>query len=721
MSLENLLERIANYNPNADLNIIKEAYQYASDAHKGQYRVSGELFIVHPLEVAKILTELELDVDTIVAGLLHDVVEDTEITIDELKQHFGEEIAMLVDGVTKLSKIEVRSKEERQAENLRKMFLAMAKDIRVILIKLADRTHNMRTLKHLSVAKQKEIAKETLEIFAPLAHRLGISRIKWELEDNALHYLEPDIYYQLVDQISIKRKERENLIKEIIGQLEKKLDEVGIKADIQGRPKHFYSIYQKMQKQSKGFEEIYDLTAVRVIVDNVKDCYGTLGTIHTLWKPIPGRFKDYIAMPKPNMYQSLHTTVVGPKGERVEIQIRTWEMHRTAEYGIAAHWIYKQDGKSGKDKSLDQKLSWLRQILEWQHELKDAREFMDALKINLFEDEVFIFTPKGDVIDLPVGSVPIDFAYRIHTDIGNRCVGAKVNGKIVPFDYKLKTGDIVEVLTSKAASGPSRDWLNIVKTSQARSKIKQWFRKEQKDVSIAKGREALEKELRRSGYEQYLKGEKLEEIAKKVNIASEEELYAAIGYGGITLSQVVVKIRDEIRQEKKKQQPQLDEIIKQDKNKDKKYVYKGVSVRGVDNILIRLSKCCNPVPGDEIIGYITRGRGVSIHRKDCPNIPFFNQEEHRLLEVSWETKVDSSYFVQIQVSALDRPQLLSDLMGVLNESRNNISAMNARTNKDKVAIIDLTVEIKGAEQLHYLKQRLRRVKDVFSVERVVLS
>lgn len=543
MNFEVLLSKIKSYNPTADSTLIRDAYHFAESAHTEQYRVSGDPYIEHPLGVASILAELELDVITIVGGLLHDVVEDTQITLEEIEARFGKRVALIVNGVTKLSRIEYKSKEEQQVENLRKMFFAMAEDIRVILIKLADRLHNMRTLRYLPAERQKEIAAETLDVFAPLAHRLGISRIKAELEDTALRYLEPEKYYELVDKVAKKRVERDNYIKDAIELLQVKLEEVGLECEIQGRAKHFYSIYKKMQEQQKDFSEIYDLIAIRVIVNTVKDCYGALGIIHTLWKPIPGRFKDYIAMPKINMYQSLHTTVMGPEGEPLEIQIRTWEMHRTAEYGIAAHWRYKED--SG-DKEFDEKLFWLRQLLEWQHELQDAREFMETLKLDLFTDEVFVFTPKGEVIDLPAGSVPIDFAYRIHTDVGNRCIGAKVNGRIVPLDYQLCNGDIVEVLTNRQSGGPSRDWLKLVKTPQAKSKIRQWFKKEKRQENIAKGRETIEKEVKRMGYSTQLlvNNDYLLEAAKNFKYANTEDLLAAIGYGGISLHSVSSKLQE---------------------------------------------------------------------------------------------------------------------------------------------------------------------------------
>ena len=542
MGTAELEKHILAYNPSADISLIRKAYEFAKKAHSGQHRVSGELFIFHPLEVAKILADLELDIATIAAGILHDVVEDTQYSIQDITDNFGSEIAILVDGVTKLGKLEYKTKEEQQAENLRKMFLAMAKDIRVILIKLADRLHNMRTLRYLPKEKQREKAIETIEIFAPLAHRLGISKIKWELEDLSLRYLEPDCYYDLVDKVAKKRQEREEHINKMIEILKQKLERSGITSEIYVRPKHFYSIYKKMKTQNKTFDQIYDLTAVRVIVNNIRDCYGSLGVIHTLWKPIPGRFKDYIAMPKPNMYQSLHTTVIDSSGEPLEIQIRTYEMHKTAEYGIAAHWKYKEGNKT--EEEFDKKLSWLRQILDWQRDLKDARDFMETLKIDLFSDEVYVFTPKGDVINLPMGSCPIDFAYRIHTDIGNHCTGAKVNGKMVPLDYKLSNGDIIEVITSSHGNGPSRDWLGIVKSNQAKNKIRQWFKKERREENIARGKESLEKEARRQGYDIYqiLKHDFVSNVLKKMNLSSLDDMYSSIGYGGFTSKQILQKI-----------------------------------------------------------------------------------------------------------------------------------------------------------------------------------
>ncbi|QSQ09995.1 GTP pyrophosphokinase [Koleobacter methoxysyntrophicus] len=720
MAVNTLAKKIQLYNPQGDLSVVQRAYEFARKAHRGQHRISGELFIFHPLEVAKILADLELDVITICAGLLHDVVEDTNYTIKDIEDNFGYEVALLVDGVTKLGRLEYKSKEEQQAENLRKMFLAMAEDIRVILIKLADRLHNMRTLKHLPQEKRKEKARETLEIFAPLAHRLGISKIQWELEDLALRYLEPQVYKELVELVSKKKEEREKEINLAIDVLRSKLEELGFNFEIQGRSKHFYSIYKKMKEQNKTFDQIYDLTAIRIIVNTIKDCYGVLGIVHTLWKPIPGRFKDYIAMPKPNMYQSLHTTVIGPKGEPLEIQIRTWEMHKTAEYGIAAHWKYKEGIKEVKD--FEKKLSWLRELLEWQRDLKDAKEFMETIKIDLFTDEVFVFTPKGDVIDLPAGSTPIDFAYRIHTDVGHNCIGAKINGKIVPLNYQLKNGDIVEILTGSQPGGPSRDWLNIVKSSQARNKIRQWFKKEIREENIAKGREMLEKEVKRAGYfhKNLMKQEYIDAVLKKFNFNDVEDLFSSIGYGGITANQVLQKLLEEYRKHNKgKFRQEIEFPKKDDRHKKGRTLDKGVKVKGVDNLLVRFSRCCNPVPGDEIIGYITRGRGVSIHRKDCPNVKQHFDEKERLIEVEWDESRNASYSVEIQVSANDRGGLLSDVVNTINDLKTMIIAVNARTTRDRIALIDMTLEIKNKEHLQLIIQKLKRIKDVFKVNRIL--
>ena len=722
-ALEELGQLIKAYNSKADISVIQSAYEYAEGAHREQKRFSGEPYIIHPLEVAKILAELELDPETIMAGLLHDVVEDTGKTLEDIAEKFGSEVALLVDGVTKLSRIEYKSKEEQQAENLRKMFLAMAKDIRVILIKLADRLHNLRTLKYHPVPKQVEIAKETLEIFAPLAHRLGIYRIKWELEDLSFRFKEPERYFELVERIANTRKKREENIHYVIGFLLDKLGAMGISAEIEGRPKHLYSINEKMIDQQVDLNEIYDVMAVRCLVQTVRDCYATLGIVHTMWTPIPGRFKDFIAMPKSNMYQSLHTTVMGPLGEPLEIQIRTMEMHRTAEYGIAAHWRYKEGSKG--DREFDKKLAWLRQLLDWQHDLRDAREFMENLKIDLFADAVFVFSPKGDVLELPAGSVPLDFAYRIHTDVGHRCIGAKVNGRIVPLDYALKNGDIVEILTSKN-SAPKRDWLNIVKTSQSKTKIKQWFKKENREENILKGKEYLEREARKQGLEaDFLKLEKLLEIGKKLTFFNLDELYAAIGDGVVTANSILSKIRlEEAKTEKK---GLLAEEVQALKNEVRPSTgwgkpTQGIRVKGIDNLLVRLSHCCNPVPGDPIQGYITRGRGISIHRSDCRNIITYMQcERDRLIEVAWDKEFTDPFQVKLEINGMDRAGFLSDVMVVFVDMKISVNWVTVRGKKDGGAVIDLVLEMKGLEQFEHILNRIKRIKDVYDVKRVSFS
>ncbi|WP_130806778.1 RelA/SpoT family protein [Senegalia massiliensis] len=716
MSIERLIEKIKQYNPQADIEKVRKAYNFAKSAHEGQLRNSGEDFIIHPVNVAMILADINMDVSTIIAGLLHDVIEDTENSYDLVEEEFGEEVANLVDGVTKLKKIQYKTKEERKAENLRKMVVAMAKDIRVIIIKLTDRLHNMRTLEYMSDEKKKEKALETLEIYAPIANRLGIFRIKWELEDLSLRYIDPEGYYDLVDKVSKKRKEREEYINKVINKLDNKLEEVDIESEISGRPKHFYSIYRKMVYQNKTFEQIFDLTAIRVIVNSIKDCYGVLGIVHTMWKPIPGRFKDYIAMPKPNMYQSLHTTLIGPSGEIFEIQIRTWDMHRTAEYGIAAHWKYKEGNKD--ENNFDKKLSWLRQMMEWQKETKDPKEFMESLKIDLFTNEVFVFTPKGDVINLPAGSTPIDFAYRVHTAVGNKCVGAKVDGRIVPLDYKLKNGNIITVLTSPNSNGPSRDWLKIVKSSQAKSKIKQWFKKEEKSDNIIKGRDKLEKEVKREGYKltEILKDEWLEKVAEKLSFNKIDDLYAALGFGSITLAQITTKLK-EYHKEHYKQDEEPVKVHNQVKSKRKRKQNQGINISGIDNVKVRFAKCCNPVPGDDIKGYITRGRGVSVHRSDCPNILDLGKDQ-RFIHVEWAQEDKTSYQAEIQVKGTDRPGLLSEITILLSEANLFVSSLNARTNKEKLAIINLTLEIKDINQLNNLMKRLKRIRGVLDVYRV---
>lgn len=716
MSLDRLIEKIKQYNPQGDLDKVRKAFYFAKSAHEGQYRNSGEDFFIHPVNVSMILADIHMDINTIVSGLLHDVIEDTKYSYDDIEREFGNEVANLVDGVTKLKKIKYETKEERLAENLRKMVIAMAKDIRVIIIKLTDRLHNMRTLEYMSDEKKKEKALETLEIYAPIANRLGIFKIKWELEDLSLRYTDPDGYYDLVDKVSKKRKEREEYINKVINKLEEKLDEVDIENEISGRPKHFYSIYRKMVYQNKVFEQIFDLTAIRIIVDSIKDCYGVLGIVHTLWKPIPGRFKDYIAMPKPNMYQSLHTTVIGPNGETFEIQIRTWDMHRTGEYGIAAHWKYKEGNKENTD--FDQKLTWLRQLLEWQKEMNDPKEFMESLKIDLFTNEVFIFTPKGDVINLPAGSTPIDFAYRVHTAVGNTCVGAKVDGRIVPLDYKLKNGNIISILTSANSNGPSRDWLKIVKSSQAKSKIRQWFKKEEKSENMIKGKDKLEKDIKRQGYKltEILKEKWLEKIANKLSFSSVDDLYAALGYGNISLAQITTKLKEYHRDYYKTDNEK--KIANEFTVKKSRKHNQGVKISGIDNVKVRFAKCCNPVPGDDIKGYITRGRGVSVHRGDCPNILDLGKDQ-RFIDVSWDTEEKISYQAEIQVKGTDRSGLLSEITIMLSESNLFVSSLNARTNKEKLAMINLTLEIKDIEQLNNLMKKLKKLRGVIDVYRVI--
>ena len=725
--LEMLVKKIKENCVNINMDMVDKAYNLAFEAHKEQKRDSGEPYIIHPIEVATILAELGMDTSTIVAGLLHDVIEDTEYTYDDIKNLFGEEVANLVSGVTKITKMEYKSKEEQQADNFRKMLLAMADDIRVIIIKLADRLHNMRTLKYRKKEKQKKTAMETLDIYAPLAHRLGISKIKWELEDLSFRYLHEEEYYDLVKQVAEKRTEREIYIKKIIEDMYNKLEEAGIDSDIDGRPKHFFSIYKKMVTKNKSIEQIFDLTAIRVLVNTVKDCYEVLGIVHTIYKPIPGRFKDYIAMPKPNMYQSLHTTVIGPQGKTFEIQIRTFEMHRTAEYGIAAHWKYKEGDNNGetKEKNFESKLVWLRDMLEFQKETADAQEFIEGFKIDLFTDEIFLFTPKGVVIDLPNGATPIDFAYRIHTDIGNKCVGAKVNGKIVPLDYKLKTGEIVEVLTSNNAKGPNMDWLNIAKSNQAKSKIRSWFKKANKEENISKGKELFEKELKKQGvhFADIAKGETYEKFVKRNNINGMDDLYALIGLGAISASSFIWKLKDENQSKDEKVIEENtnkiieDNISKAQRNKIDQTV--GITVKGVDNLMIRFAKCCNPVPGDDIMGYITKGRGISVHRADCGNLKNLIMEDgDKVVDVSWGTSNGRAYIAEIQVKAEDRSGLLTDIMGIISELNLQLNALNAKSAKGSMAYVNIKVKIDTVELLKDLMKKIRHLKGIIDVYRV---
>ncbi len=716
--MEELIDKASKYMSATDIELIEKAYQFAKTAHGDQMRYSGESYIIHPIKVAEILVDLQLDVVTVISGLLHDVVEDTEITLKDIENQFGLEVAILVDGVTKLGRIEYKSKEEQEAENHRKMFVAMAKDIRVILIKLADRLHNMRTLNHLPEEKQRRISEETLEIFAPLAHRLGISTIKWELEDISLRYINPEQYYRIVNLMKKKRNEREEYLNEVIYSVKDRLNELDIRSDISGRPKHIYSIYNKMTKRNKDFSEIYDLLAVRVVVENIRDCYAVLGIIHTLWKPMPGRFKDFIAMPKANMYQSLHTTVIGPKGDPFEVQIRTFEMHHTAEYGIAAHWAYKE-GKASIEGSFEEKLTWFREILEWEDEYRDAQEFMESLKMDFFSDVVFVFTPKGDVIELPQGSVPLDFAYRIHTEVGNRCIGSKVNGRIVPLDYRLKTGDIIEILTSKHSYGPGQDWLKIAQSSNARSKIKAWFKKEKRSENIVKGKDSVERELQRNGYEpsEFMTTELLKEVINKFNFSEEDDMYAAIGYSGITAAQIVTRLTEKAK--KANENINLKEMgVRPPTVSKKKKLPGGIKVKGVDNLLIRFSKCCNPVPGDEIIGFVTRGRGVSIHRKDCSNV-VYEKDSGRIIPVEWDNAEQLTYTAEIEVIGIDRRGLLNEVLQAVSETKTIMTAVSGKTNKNRMATISMTILITNTDHLQSVVDRINRVKDVYSVRRIM--
>ncbi|MDQ0351127.1 GTP pyrophosphokinase [Alkalibacillus filiformis] len=722
-TIEQVIQDASRYLNEEHTTFLRLAYDYAKEAHVGQIRKSGEEYIIHPVQVASILVDLEMDPATIASGFLHDVIEDTGITYDDLKEEFGEEVASLVEGVTKLGKIKYKSKEEQQAENHRKMFIAMAKDIRVILIKLADRLHNIRTLDHLPEHKQRRIANETLEIFAPLAHRLGISTIKWELEDISLRYLNPQQYYRIVNLMKQKRDERVYYIEKVINEIQDQLKDVNITAEISGRPKHIYSIYRKMVIQKKDFNEIYDLLAVRVIVKSIKDCYAVLGIIHTCWKPMPGRFKDYIAMPKPNLYQSLHTTVIGPKGDPLEVQIRTQEMHEIAEYGIAAHWAYKE-GQDHDQENMSKQLAWFREILEWQSETNDAEEFMESLKVDFFSDMVYVFTPNGDVIELPSGSVPLDFAYRIHTEVGNKTVGAKVNGKIEPLDYRLKTGDIVEMLTSKHSYGPSEDWLKITQTSQAKNKIKQFFKKQRREENVERGKELIEKEIKSLDLspKEALVEENIQNALSRFHLNTLEDLYAAVGYQGITAQQATNRLTEKLL-EKEKPVDLENSLIEAQQEVETKTKKKstgiGVNVKGVDNLMVRLSKCCNPVPGDEIIGFITKGRGVSVHRDDCPNIK--NEDEARLIDVEWEgvTRQRKNYSVDLEISGFDRNGLLNEILQVVNETNTDIVAVTGKSDKNKMAVIHLTILIQNVDHLRRIVDRIKHISDVFTVQRTI--
>ncbi|MDD7412366.1 MAG: bifunctional (p)ppGpp synthetase/guanosine-3',5'-bis(diphosphate) 3'-pyrophosphohydrolase [Eubacteriales bacterium] len=731
--LQQILTKIQKYHPKDDLSLVTRAYQFACEAHKDQKRKSGEPYIIHPVCVASILADLMLDSTTVAAGFLHDCVEDNkDVTVETIEAQFGPEVALLVDGVTKLKRLDFTSREDQQAESLRKMFLAMAKDIRVVLIKLADRLHNMRTLKYQSPDRQVAIARETLDVYAPLCHRLGMSTLKWEMEDLALRYIDPAGYYDLVEKVGQKRKEREHAIQVVISALKEQLDQAGIHCEIAGRPKHFYSIYRKLKTQGKTFDQIYDLIAVRVLVDTIPDCYAVLGIVHTMWTQVPNRFKDYISMPKGNMYQSLHTTVVGTSGElrgqTFEVQIRTWEMHRTAEYGIAAHWRYKE-GKQVD--SLDNKLYWLRQILDWQNETHDPSEFMDALKVDLFSDEVFVFTPKGDIVNLPRGATPVDFAYHIHSAIGNKCIGAKINGRIVPLETELQTGDFVEVLTSSNSKGPSMDWLKLCKTSEAKSKIRAYLKHELRDENLARGRDILDHEAKRQGYSlsQLVKNEFMESIERRYSIHSMEDLYVTVGFGGLSGSQVINRLIEEYRKANKQAEPvpapkpapapaRSSAVTQHHSN--------GVIVEGDSDMLVRFARCCNPLPGDDIVGYITRGRGVSIHRSDCPNMADMMQTPERFIDVKWENEerkedANAAYEANIRVIAYDRLGLFADISTMLSQMEIPIVSISARIDKSKArhtTCIDLILSITDTKQLERVIDKLRKRGDILEVFRL---
>ena len=726
-----LITSVRKYHPSADISMIEKAYAVASEAHKDQKRKSGEPYIIHPLCVAIILADLELDKETIVAGLLHDAVEDTWMTYEEVEKEFGSEVALLVDGVTKLGQLSYAAdKVEVQAENLRKMFLAMAKDIRVILIKLADRLHNMRTLQYMRPEKQQEKARETMDIYAPIAMRLGISKIKVELDDLSLKYLKPDVYYDLVEKVALRKSVREEFVGKIVQQVKKHMEDANIKAQVDGRVKHFFSIYKKMVNQDKTIDQIYDLFAVRILVDTVKDCYAALGVIHEMYKPIPGRFKDYIAMPKPNMYQSLHTTLIGPNGQPFEIQIRTFEMHRTAEYGIAAHWKYKEssDGKVPVKKSEEEKLNWLRQILEWQRDMSDNREFMSLLKndLNLFADNVYCFTPQGDVKNLPTGSTPIDFAYSVHSAVGNKMVGARVNGKLVPIEYQIKNGVRIEIITSQNSQGPSRDWLKIVKSTQAKNKINQWFKKELKEDNILKGKEMLAQYAKNKGFKitLYTKTPYQEAVMRKYGFRDWDSVLAAIGHGGLKEGQVFNKLVEAYDKENKKNLTDEQVLEAATENQEKLHITKnkgGIIVRGIHDVAVRFSKCCSPIPGDEIVGFVTRGRGITIHRTDCINVLNMSElDRSRLIEAEWqspESATSETYMAEIQIYANNRTGLLVDLSKIFTERKIDVRGMSSRTSKQEKATISMSFNVKCKEELNTLIEKIRQVDSVLDVER----
>ena len=723
-TIEDIVNKMKKNNKKSDIKLIMKAYNYAKEKHGDQLRKSGEPYIIHPIQVAYTLAELELDDATICAALLHDVVEDTEVTHQDLTNEFGIEIAEMVDGVTKLSKLNYESVEEAQVENYRKMFLAMGKDIRVIMIKLSDRLHNMRTLKYLSRDRQIANAKETMDLYAPLANRLGIYSLKWELEDLSFKYLYPEEYREIVEGIDRKREERLQFIDKIEEQIKQELKKQKIEAEITGRAKHLYSIYRKMKRDNITLDQIYDLFALRIIVNSVKDCYAALGVVHELYNPMPGRFKDYIAVPKPNMYQSLHTTLIGEKGTPFEVQIRTWDMHRIAEYGIAAHWAYKEasfaKGKKANVKVSEDKLAWLRETLEWQKDMQDPQEFLNTLKTELFEDEVYVFTPKGDIKVLPSGSTPIDYAYSIHAEIGHHMTGCKINSKMMPIITKLKNGDIIEIITSENSKGPSRDWLKFIQSSTAKNKINAWFKKNQREENIEKGKDLIEKEIKRIGmnHDELFKQEFIQGALNRYKFNSIEDMYASVGFGAITSGKVIARILEEYRKVHKEEnvEQKLEELSKE-KNAAKPSK-SGVVVKGIDNCLVKLSKCCNPVPGDDIVGYITRGRGVSIHRADCKNLKdLFEDEESRMIDVYWYTEKEAAYNVDIEVFANDRSGLLADIIAQISNAKTKLIAVNCRANKERIAITEVTVEVENLEQLNDVLKAIRKVDSVYEVKR----
>ena len=723
-TIEDIVNKMKKNNKKSDIKLIMKAYNYAKENHGDQLRKSGEPYIIHPIQVAYTLAELELDDATICAALLHDVVEDTEVTHQDLTNEFGIEIAEMVDGVTKLSKLNYESVEEAQVENYRKMFLAMGKDIRVIMIKLSDRLHNMRTLKYLSRDRQIANAKETMDLYAPLANRLGIYSLKWELEDLSFKYLYPEEYREIVEGIDRKREERLQFIDKIEEQIKQELKKQKIEAEITGRAKHLYSIYRKMKRDNITLDQIYDLFALRIIVNSVKDCYAALGVVHELYNPMPGRFKDYIAVPKPNMYQSLHTTLIGEKGTPFEVQIRTWDMHRIAEYGIAAHWAYKEasfaKGKKANVKVSEDKLAWLRETLEWQKDMQDPQEFLNTLKTELFEDEVYVFTPKGDIKVLPSGSTPIDYAYSIHAEIGHHMTGCKINSKMMPIITKLKNGDIIEIITSENSKGPSRDWLKFIQSSTAKNKINAWFKKNLREENIEKGKDLIEKEIKRIGmnHDDLFKQEFIEGALNRYKFNSIEDMYASVGFGAITSGKVIARILEEYRKVHKEEnvEQKLEELSKE-KNTAKPSK-SGVVVKGIDNCLVKLSKCCNPVPGDDIVGYITRGRGVSIHRADCKNLKdLFEDEESRMIDVYWYTEKEAAYNVDIEVFANDRSGLLADIIAQISNAKTKLIAVNCRANKERIAITEVTVEVENLEQLNDVLKAIRKVDSVYEVKR----